>query len=72
MMILQYLLLYKIVNLFNYKGFKVLFRGNGVVAFLVCPPPDPRKVSDCVRGKAGWMIRQEASELKVHGNREAE
>ena len=40
MMILQYLLLYKIVNLFNYKGFKVLFRGNGVVAFLVCPPPD--------------------------------
>lgn len=43
MMILQYLLLYKIVNLFNYKGFKVLFGGNGVVAFLVCPPPDRAK-----------------------------
>lgn len=36
-------LLYKIVNLFNYKGFRLLFRGNGVVAFLVCPPPDRAK-----------------------------
>lgn len=43
MMILQYLLLYKIVNLFNYKGFRLLFRGNGVVAFLVCPPLDRAK-----------------------------